>query len=493
MASRLQQPMRSGSRCRAGVRCRRSVRTALFVVVVGNLTGMESSRWLTTGGPALADAPPTDSEVACIEWANAVRRNPGRVSDVLLARARFALPLTLGPVDWHRCRSELVAGRPAPYLVINPALYTAARNHAHHLLAHAGSGSGESTREAGYASVSPYMRMAAAGYRGVSIGETPLMTNTMGPALLAMLVDPGSGAGGMAPLRVRRTSLLDYRANEAGLSLVGGGGSSVAVMNYGRCYAPRLLGGVIYRDANRNGRYDPGEGVGGVRVTTSHEGLGGTCSWSSGGLRLELSDRMSFRCTASHDGKTYTRAFDAGVEPAWLEWRLPQDDDHAVVEGLIAAVEGAQGPARDRAAIHLWCISRGCGCSAEQERRIAALCESVVGELAAARSAVRAALYWQDAQRFASALASRSSAYRDTAAARWFIDARRIAPVYRRAGALAAALRGGAAANQALLAALDRELALVAGDLQASEFLDLASAITGFLAAVHDQTRTVQR
>ncbi|MFW5859714.1 MAG: CAP domain-containing protein [Planctomycetota bacterium] len=467
--------------------------SALLASAVGGVAGVESSPWIATGGPPLIDRWPGDVEIACIEWVNAIRVDPAHTVDAILARARFALPLTVAPVDWQRCRSELLACRPAPRLVTDPALYVAARNHARYLLLHLASGPNETQGSPGFTGASPYARMSAAGYRGVSIGENQVVAGQLGAPWIAMLVDPGGGSGGMAPLRAQRTSLLDNRANEAGLAMVAKDGRQVVVMSYGRCYAPRLLGGVVYRDANRNGRYDPGEGVGGVRIDTSHEGSEAARSWPSGGLRLELADRMPFACTATHDGMTFTRAFDAGVEPAWLEWRLPLEGDRATIDRLIAAVEAARGVDRDRATIDLWYISRSCGRSSEHEGEIATLCQDAAAELGAAQRAVRAALYWQDAQRLASVLARRAPAYRDTAAVRWFADARRIAPVYRRAGAMAASLRGGAASAKARLAALERDLAQVATDLEAPEFVDLAGAIAGFLAAAHDQARTVQR
>ena len=57
-----------------------------------------------------------------------------------------------------------------------------------------------------------------------------------------------------------------------------------------------ILTGVVYNDANHNGRYDLGEGLGGVTITVS--GVGSTTTWDSGGYSFPL-DPGTYTVTAS--------------------------------------------------------------------------------------------------------------------------------------------------------------------------------------------------
>jgi hypothetical protein len=57
-----------------------------------------------------------------------------------------------------------------------------------------------------------------------------------------------------------------------------------------------ILTGVVYNDANHSGRYDVGEGLGGVTITVA--GVGSTTTWDSGGYSFPL-DPGTYTVTAS--------------------------------------------------------------------------------------------------------------------------------------------------------------------------------------------------
>src|SRR5262249_6979296 len=109
-------------------------------------------------------------------------------------------------------------------------------------------------------------------------------------ALRALIIDDG-----IADLGHRRHLLsIDsvYRAQDAvGVGIVlNGSGSYQDYYTIDTAANPDsrpYLTGVVYTDANRNGVYDPGEGLGGVAVTV--QGVGSTTTFDTGGYSFQLS------------------------------------------------------------------------------------------------------------------------------------------------------------------------------------------------------------
>jgi hypothetical protein len=98
---------------------------------------------------------------------------------------------------------------------------------------------------------------------------------------------------------------LFQNQNQVGIGIVQDG--SGAYRNYytidtAASNDPRpILTGVVYNDANHNGRYDVGEGVGGVTVSVF--GVGAVTTWDSGGYSFPL-DAGTYTVTASGGGLT---------------------------------------------------------------------------------------------------------------------------------------------------------------------------------------------
>jgi uncharacterized protein YkwD len=130
---------------------------------------------------------------------------------------------------------------------------------------------------------------------------------------------------GVADLGHRRHLLaLDAAAqnqNQVGVGIVQDG--SGAYRNYytidtaaGADQQP-ILTGVVYNDANHSGRYDAGEGLGGVTITVA--GVGSITTWDSGGYSFPL-DPGTYTVTAS--GSVLAAPFTRTVTVGSTNYRL---------------------------------------------------------------------------------------------------------------------------------------------------------------------------
>jgi uncharacterized protein YkwD len=86
-----------------------------------------------------------------------------------------------------------------------------------------------------------------------------------------------------------------------------------------------VLTGVVYNDANHSGRYDVGEGLGGVTITVA--GVGSITTWDSGGYSFPL-DPGTYTVTASGGGLAtpFTRTVTVGSTNYRLNFTVGPED-----------------------------------------------------------------------------------------------------------------------------------------------------------------------
>src|SRR4051812_28316225 len=237
--------------------------------------------------PAIPDAPntqlysigqPTNEEQYYLELINRARANPTAEGirlavttdpGVLSAYSAFAVNLVL-----MQAQFALIA--PAPPLSMNSDLMNAARAHSQNMLqnnyqGHNGPDGSITTRLAGY----------TAGANGWSIGENVYAySKSVWYGHAGFEVDWGGSAatGGMQSPPGHRQNIHSATFREVGVGVVLGsnGGSSgvgpqLVTQDFGTVsWLLPFVTGVVYRDLNNNGFYDPGEGLGGVTVTIAN-------------------------------------------------------------------------------------------------------------------------------------------------------------------------------------------------------------------------------
>ena len=266
------------------------------------------------GFPAEPDAPtalysigdPTNDEQYYLELINRARANPTAEgtrlatttdSNVLGAYTSFGVNLVL-------MQSQFALIPAQPPLSLNAVLSTAARAHSQNMLqnnyqGHNGPDGSLSTRLQSYTS----------GANGWSIGENVYAySKSVWYGHAGFEVDWGGSAatGGMQSPPGHRNNIHSATFREVGIGVVlgsnggsGGVGPQLVTQDFGtRGGLLPFVTGVVYRDLNGNGFYNPGEGVGGVTVNVSGANFYAVTA-SSGGYSVPVPGNGSYTVTFS--------------------------------------------------------------------------------------------------------------------------------------------------------------------------------------------------
>jgi len=244
---------------------------------------------------------PTNEEQYYLELINRARANPTAEgvrlatttdSNVLFAYSSFGVNLVL-------MQSQFALLPPAPPLSMNATLTTAARAHSQNMLqnnyqGHSGPDGSLTTRLQNY--------IAAA--NGWSIGENVYAySKSVWYGHAGFEVDWGGSAatGGMQSPPGHRQNIHSTTLREVGIGVVlgsnggsGGVGPQLVTQDFGMVGGlPPFVTGVVYRDLNGDGFYEPGEGVGGVTVTVSNTNSYAVTA-SSGGYSVPVAGSGSY-------------------------------------------------------------------------------------------------------------------------------------------------------------------------------------------------------
>jgi uncharacterized protein YkwD len=211
----------------------------------------------------LAGYQPTATEQLFLERLNDARANP----------AAYGVSIGLN-------LSNVASAQP---LAFDTRLVQSARNHSQDMnnkafFSHTGSNGSN-----------PSQRMTAAGYpwqgwaESIAAGYT-----TAESALKALIIDAGvADLGHRKHLLGIGSALAAHQ--QVGIGIVTGSGPYKYYYTIDSGYTADkrpLLTGVAYKDLNKNGKYDVGEGLGGVTISVN--GVGTTTTFASGGYSLPL-------------------------------------------------------------------------------------------------------------------------------------------------------------------------------------------------------------
>jgi uncharacterized protein YkwD len=227
----------------------------------------------------LSGTPPTAVEQLFLEQLNDARANP----------AAYGQSIGL----------DLSSVAPSQPLAFDPMLIQAARGHSQDM------NSNGYFAHNSLQGLDPGQRMTAAGFSwngwGESIAGGSLYAMPQ-DALQALIVDQG-----VADLGHRKQLLaidqLFKSQNQVGIGIVQGGAGPLT--NYytidtaSSTSGQVFITGVVFNDANGNGKYDLGEGLGQVTITVA--GVGSTTSYDSGGYSIAVSPG-TYVVTASGGG-----------------------------------------------------------------------------------------------------------------------------------------------------------------------------------------------
>jgi hypothetical protein len=447
---------------------------------------------LTLSTPPTAGAEPDDgpsaAEAELIWRLNRLRIDPRGETPRLLRGARLGFAGAPPNIDLAVLRAELDTLRPAPPVVFDPHLHTAARNHASWLIANNREGHTQVAGTPGFTGTDPFARCAAAGYAGMCAGEN-VFVRAVSPrnAHVGFLVDWGPGPDGLLPGRGHRLTLVSHAPDQVGIALLPHGSNMACVQVYGRS-GRRWAGGIVWRDKDGDGAFDASEGLGGVSVRCGELRV---ASWSSGLWSLPLPDQTATHLVLSAPGiGEHAWPVSAGTEPLLADWRVPGDRDEADGLALLAALRSAPAGTAGRA------VRGGIAARAEllvlpkaMSNEIAAACAEDFSLLQADRDAVQEAFWWKSADACRDAARRHGATWRGGSAANWFEEAASLAPLLWNAVDFFERARAGRTMNLTAFNELKRRLASIRGRLREPEWREAASIISEKLSTVVVEVR----
>lgn len=269
---------------------------------------------------------PTNEQQYMLELINRARANGGAEATRLGLSGLQEGPPSINGQSWT------IANSVQP-LSWNPLLFTCAQNHAKLLNDNDQFFSGTSPHTFG--GLTPNQRIAAAGYSMAAYnGPTTSGGFFPGPENVAEAVSIGSGPYIGAKLTAtvlsahndlftdqtvpgrghRMTTMLAF-FREIGIGISTGKDndsgntwdSNYIVQNFGtQTNSTPFITGVVYEDTNGNGFYDPGEGIGGIRVDVTGTTFFAVTS-SSGGYSVPVPGNGSYTVTFSGGALTPTQ------------------------------------------------------------------------------------------------------------------------------------------------------------------------------------------
>ncbi len=363
---------------------------------------------------------PTPEEVAILQLINRCRADPpgeGLRIAPLDGAAKLAFS---GSVDFKMFRDEMSQIAPAPPLVFDLRLLDAARKHAHYMILH-GLGHDETPGKAGFTGTGPSERARAAGWSGGGSGENAYRDapNPEG-SHNGFVVDFGPGGpGGMQPARGHRKNICSPGYRAVGPGAVPHSGRLSVVHVFGGS-GQRFAGGITYVDRNHNGVYDAGEGRGGVVIQIGDERA---LSWSSGAFTIAI-PASAGSLVLKAAGQETKRLIPAGDANVTFEWVIPQEQELAAADKLIAAVTAIKDPASlslRKARVALLLGAQDLALDDDRRAQVKTLIGELGDQLDADQKAMRA--LFADPKAFAAAYAAHSKPWRGTAAENWFKEA----------------------------------------------------------------------
>jgi hypothetical protein len=404
---------------------------------------------------------PTAEETLILEFINRCRADPKADADRIAPAGKEPRMPSSTNIDFAMFRAEMAAIKPAPPLVFDLRLLDAARKHSHYMTMH-GLGHDEDPAKPGFTGRSPSDRAKAAGYSG-GTGEN-CFAKAPDPwgSHVGFIVDWGpGGTGGMQPGRGHRANITRDSYTLVGPGAVANGGLLSVTHVFGSD-GRRYAGGVVFVDKDRDAWYGLGEGRGGVTIEAGGQRV---ATWGSGAYAIEIpAGAGTLTLRAGEVG--VTRPIPAAPGNVKIDWIIPQEQDLAAADKLLAAVDAAKDPttpAARKARIALLIGAEGLSLDDTRAARVKELTAELATALAADRAAVREALAGE-AKALKKTLDAHEKPWKGTVAAEWFAEAE----LYARASAASAAMPANASPTK--LRGVAKELRAMATKSEVAEF-----------------------
>ena len=384
------------------------------------------SKILAEDPPGVYQAPseePTAAETMLLEYVNRCRANP--TADAALIKKTGQVRRG---VDMEMFEAEMAQFAPAPPLAFDLDLIKAARWHSAYQIKH-GQGHDEKPGAAGFSGVKVWDRAEKAGFQSRGIGENIfLQATTPWYCHSAFVVDWGEGGtGGMQPGRGHRSNILKPDWRVAGMGAIEHSGSKMSVTQiFGVVRSnQRMVGGVIYNDANRNRFYDLEEGVGGIGLTVEDSSVK---SWASGAYAIPIAEGQH-KIEVQVGETTFVSLLPEGNENVKVDVILSDLAQYAQAGKLVEAIkkipdDEKNSEKRLTVLTNLYLASRNSMVEASVFDEVVELTKDVEQQIKSAMDETREALESDDMKAAKKIVVDHGKTYRRTELAPWFTDAK---------------------------------------------------------------------
>lgn len=319
-----------------------------------------------------AAEPPTIEETAILDLLNQYRANQQRnhpwIDRAVLHKEISVDTSILKP--WHELGTA--NNQPQPPVVFNPVLIEAARA----LLA-------TKIQPVRGQSPDPTSSLRQVGYQPDSKGlviigpEADTLPLAFAAACVHIVAEKEARTGLAHPV-FAATEALRQEWREAGVAVATNGGKSKIVMILGAGSGHRYAGGVVYVDANRNGRFDSGEGLPGATVKTGDASM---TTGPSGAWWSTVSNSNQFEVTFSVNNLKVIKQGIPGTLNLRLDCSMPIAADSKVADRLLSeankAMKGSDPGRRHKALAALVFGTRRSMIDDQQRAKIDALIPSI--------------------------------------------------------------------------------------------------------------------
>lgn len=334
-------------------------------------------------GEAAPPKDPTAEEVLLLDMFNQHREDPAHNEERVVTAIRNKQVNAEGRAWSH---SAPTSGTRPP-AVFNPHLVEAARS-----LLKAGTRPVDLTRfdaapalnAAGYPAGKESLAMFAQDCPSLALAYVAALTTTIGSWAVNATMTYPKYAGQLALKD-------DWREAGVAVSIAKGRYSVVMILSPGT--AKHHLGGIVFTDANRDGRCQLGEGKAGVKVVCGAASM----TTSAGGawwLAVDTLDKAEV--IFSNDSYTAIRPVAKAAPVMTLDWRLPNAADLKTADRLIADAEkDLKNPDADRRKVPLAALLVGTRMAAlddARQKKVDTLVEPIKEEFASTMKRMLAAL-----------------------------------------------------------------------------------------------------
>lgn len=307
----------------------------VFVKGVANTSNSKSATALSpTAQTKYSHGDPTNGEQYILELINRARADPKAEGIRIANTTDPGVVQGFTGIDKNQFKSAFAGYPVRPPLAFNANIITAARGHSNWMVQ-----TGQQDHNEG--NITPFDRMNSAGYTGWSLAGENIFkdADNLWMGHCAFQIDWGTQ--NQIDLGHRR-NIMNFDGGvyrEIGIGVTQNGSRLAITEDFGN-RGVNFIVGVVYKDNNSNGFYDPGEGLSGVTITPS-KGTYYAVTSTSGGYAIPVqgvTGNVTVEASGGGLGTTVTKNISLQSENVKVDFTSPLPGQVSIASPQLGAV-----------------------------------------------------------------------------------------------------------------------------------------------------------